>query len=87
MGPRPVSSVWYILGFLLLLAVVQAWLFLPRGRTLPYSEFKALLAAGRVAEVTVSADTVRGQLKEAADREGRGRSRPRAWRTRSSWRN
>ena len=64
MGPRPVSSVWYILGFLLLLAVVQAWLFLPRGRTLPYSEFKALLAAGRVAEVTVSADTVRGQLKE-----------------------
>jgi len=63
-GPRPVSSVWYVLGFLLLLAVVQAWLFIPAGRTIPYSEFKQLLAAGRVAEVTVSQDTIRGRLKD-----------------------
>ncbi len=63
-GPRPVSSIWYVLGFLLLLAVVQAWLFIPTGRTIPYSEFKALLAAGRVAEVTVSQDTIRGRLKD-----------------------
>jgi cell division protease FtsH len=63
-GPRPVSAVWYILGFLLLLAVVQAWLFIPAGRTIPYSEFKSLLAAGRVAEVTISENTIRGRLKD-----------------------
>jgi cell division protease FtsH len=67
MGPRPVSSIWYILGFLLLLALVQLYLFVPSGRTIPYSEFKALLAAGRVAEVTISADTIRGQLRDSQD--------------------
>ncbi len=64
LGPRPVSAIWYILGFLLLLAVVQAWLFIPAGRTIPYSEFKSLLASGRVAEVTISETTIRGRLKE-----------------------
>ncbi len=71
LGPRPISALWYILGFLFLLALVQAYLFVPRGRTIPYSEFKAMLAADRVAEVTVSAEVVRGQLRDAQDSDSR----------------
>ena len=84
LGPRPISALWYILGFLFLLALVQAYLFVPRGRTIPYSEFKALLAADRVAEVTVSAEVVRGQLTRRARIATAAPSPPRAWRTRSS---
>jgi cell division protease FtsH len=62
-GPRPVSPIWYLLGFFLLLAIVQAYLFMPSGRTVAYSEFKALLAEDKVAEVVVTAETIRGQLK------------------------
>ena len=54
---------WYLLGFFLLLAVVQAYLFMPTGRTLPYSEFKSLLARDKLAEVTVNDQAIRGQLK------------------------
>ena len=54
---------WYLLGFFLLLAVVQAYLFMPTGRTLPYSEFKSLLAQDKLAEVTVNDQAIRGQLK------------------------
>jgi cell division protease FtsH len=63
--------VWYVLGFLFLLAIVQAYLFVPRGRTIPYSEFKSLLAADRVAEVTVSTDVIRGQLRDGQDPDSR----------------
>jgi len=54
---------WYLLGFFLLLAVVQAYLFMPTGRTVPYSEFKSLLAQDKLAEVTVNDQAIRGQLK------------------------
>jgi cell division protease FtsH len=65
-APRTVSSTWYILGFFVLLALVQAYLFLPAGRTIPYSEFKALLAADKLAEVTIADQTIRGQIKGVA---------------------
>ncbi len=54
---------WYLLGFFLLLAVVQAYLFMPTGRNVPYSEFKSLLAQDKLAEVTVNDQAIRGQLK------------------------
>jgi cell division protease FtsH len=62
-GPRPVSTIWYLLGFFLLLAIVQAYLFLPSGRPVAYSEFKALLAEDKVADVVITAEAIRGQLK------------------------
>ena len=62
-GPRPVSTIWYLLGFFLLLAVVQAYLYLPSGRPVAYSEFKALLAEDKVADVVITAEAIRGQLK------------------------
>ena len=62
-GPRPVSALWYLLGLFLLLAVVQTYLFMPSGRTVAYSEFKALLAEDKVAEVVITGESIRGTLK------------------------
>jgi cell division protease FtsH len=55
---------WYVLGFLLLLAVAQAAFFSAQaGDTISYSDFKGHVRAGRVQDVTVGPDTVRGVLK------------------------
>ena len=67
--PRPagaMSAVWYVLAFLLLLALGQAFFFtLQSGRTIQYSEFKDLVRQGKVQEVVVAEDRVRGKLKTA----------------------
>jgi cell division protease FtsH len=65
-GPRtpPGSAVWYVLGFLLLLAVAQAFFFqIQSGETIPYSEFKRFVREGKVQEVTLSDERIRGILK------------------------
>jgi cell division protease FtsH len=64
--PRPgqASALWYVLGFLLLLAIAQAVFFsTQQGETITYSEFKHNLRAGRVQDVTIGVDMVRGQFK------------------------
>jgi cell division protease FtsH len=64
LGPgRPGGAVWYVLGFLFLMALAQAWFLAPSGRAVPYSEFKQLVRSGQVAEVTVGDQTIRGVLK------------------------
>jgi cell division protease FtsH len=70
---RPGFSMWYVLGFLLLLAVAQALFLGSGGRSIPYSEFKALVRANQVVEVTVGDQTIAGKLKEARG-EGRQKS-------------
>ena len=62
---RSGGSIWYGLAILLLLALAQTYFLVPTGKTVPYSEFKALLREGKVAEVTVSEETIRGTLKQA----------------------
>jgi cell division protease FtsH len=65
-GPRtaPGGAVWYLLGFLLLLAVAQAFFFqIQSGETIPYSEFKRLVREDKVQEVTLSDERIRGLLK------------------------
>src|ERR671938_677956 len=63
----PGSAMWYVLGFLLLLALGQAFFFsMQSGETIPYSDFKTLLREGHVQEVTVAEDRVRGILKPEA---------------------
>ena len=58
------AAVWYVLGFLLLLALAQAFFFqLSGGETISYSDFKTLVREGKVQEVTLSEDRVRGLLK------------------------
>ena len=64
--PRPAGPaglVWWVLGLLLVVSVAQVFLFLPAGRTLSYSEFKAMVRAGQVAEVAIGPEAVLGQLK------------------------
>jgi cell division protease FtsH len=55
---------WYILGFLILAALGQAFFFsLRSGETISYSEFKARLRGGQIQEVTVAEDRIHGLLK------------------------
>jgi cell division protease FtsH len=63
--PRaPGGAVWYVLGFLLLLALAQAFFVqMQTGDTIPYSEFKSLVRADKVQDVTLSDDRVHGTLK------------------------
>jgi cell division protease FtsH len=64
-SPRPGFSIWWVLGMLLLLALVQAWFIAPSGQPIPYSEFKSLLRSGQVVEATVSDQTISGRLKQS----------------------
>src|SRR5215207_7853893 len=68
----PSSTMWYALGFLLLLALGNAFVFsLQSGQTISYSEFKTLLREGKLQQVTVGEDRVRGQLKQAPEKGSR----------------
>jgi cell division protease FtsH len=69
----PGGAVWYVLGFLVLLALANAFFFqLQSGETIPYSEFKTLVRDGKVQDVTISQDRLRGTRKP----ESGGRGRP-----------
>src|SRR5690349_4925165 len=66
-GPRgaPGSAVWYVLGFMVLLALAQAFFYqLQGGETVPYSDFKNMVRQDKVQEVTLSEDRVRGKLRD-----------------------
>jgi cell division protease FtsH len=52
--------VWYVLGFLMLMALAQAWFLAPAGRQISYSEFKTAVRSGQVTEVVVGEQTIRG---------------------------
>ena len=57
--------IWYVLAALLgILLFQQFWTSYTQIETIPYSQFETLLDQDRVAEVTVSADSVQGTLKE-----------------------
>src|SRR3954463_2169693 len=62
-GGRPAGGVWYVLGFLLLMALAQAWFLAPGGRQVSYSDFKQAVRGGQVAEVYVGEQTIRGTYK------------------------
>jgi cell division protease FtsH len=62
-GGRPGGAVWYVLGFLMLMALAQTWFMTPAGRPVSYSDFKQAVRAGQVAEVVVGEQTIRGTFK------------------------
>jgi cell division protease FtsH len=62
-GGRPGGAVWYVLGFLLLMALAQAWLLAPGGKQISYSEFKNAIRTGQVSEIYVGEQTIRGTYK------------------------
>src|SRR5262245_11222752 len=74
-GPRtaPGGTVWYVLGFLLLLALAQTFfLQLRSGETISYSDFKMLVRQGKVQEVTLSDDRLYGvQKPESGQQKGK----------------
>jgi cell division protease FtsH len=61
-GGRP-AGIWYVVGLLLLMAVAQTFFFPQGGRQITYSEFKAAVRAGQVAEVVVGEQTIRGTYR------------------------
>src|SRR5687767_3870283 len=62
--PRPGQTMWVVLGFLLMLALGQMFFVsLQTGETIAYSEFKAAVRDGRVQDVTVAEDRIRGTFK------------------------
>src|SRR5512139_2494955 len=62
-GGRPGGAVWYVLGFLLLMAVAQTWLMTPGGKQISYSEFKNAVRTNQVSEVYVGQESIRGTYK------------------------
>jgi cell division protease FtsH len=66
-GGRPGFSLWYGLGFLLLLGLAQMYYLAPGGKPIPYSEFKDLVKNGEVTEVTVGDQMIRGTLKQPSE--------------------
>ena len=60
---RPGNAIWYIVGFLVLVAVAQVYFSTPAGRGITYSDFKQAVRAGQVAEITVGEQTIRGAYK------------------------
>ena len=64
---RAGGPIWYFLGGLLLLILVQTWFLAPSGRQLSYSEFKTAVRGGQIAEVFVGEQTIRGTLKRETD--------------------
>jgi cell division protease FtsH len=71
LSPRhPSGAFWWTLGLVLIVGAAQVFFFMPAGRTFSYSEFKAMIRAGQVAEVEIGPDEITGTLKAAPD-EGR----------------
>ncbi|MGE5360862.1 MAG: ATP-dependent zinc metalloprotease FtsH [Bacteroidales bacterium] len=62
--PRPgLSSIWYVLGFILLLAIVQAYYLAGSAPSIPYSQFKDLVRQDKVTDVVVGDQAIRGKMR------------------------
>jgi cell division protease FtsH len=65
-GPRtaPGGAIWYVLGFVMLLALANTFFVqLQTGDTISYSDFKKFVYEDKVQEVTLSEERLRGKLK------------------------
>jgi cell division protease FtsH len=68
-GPGGMSAIWYILGFLLLLAIVQSYFMTGTVPSIPYSQFKDLVAQGKVSDLTIGQQTITGKMATAKGQE------------------
>lgn len=59
MGGKQSFLLWYLFAGVLLVAFIEVLLSQPQGVLIPYSEFKSLLAAGKVTEATLTQDSIR----------------------------
>jgi cell division protease FtsH len=65
LATRPSSPLWYGLAFLVVLIIAQTYFLTPTGKSIPYSEFRALLKSGQVAEVAIGDQVIRGTFKDS----------------------
>jgi cell division protease FtsH len=73
-GPRtapPGGAMWYALGFLLLLALANAFFLKLQTSDISYSEFKTLVREDKVQEVTLSDERLHGVQKVPGDAKGK----------------
>ncbi len=63
MDKKQQFSIWYFLGTLLLLLMMQQFMFRSHVETLAYSDFKKLIAAGKVSDVAITDQVITGTLK------------------------
>ena len=68
---RPISILW-VIGAIAFVVLLQTLAANEGPGAIPYSDFKRLLAEGRVADLTLDATTIRGILKKAADAKDAG---------------
>jgi cell division protease FtsH len=57
-------SLWYFLAALMIMLAIQNFLFAPHTENLAYSDFKALVKAGKVADLSLSERAITGRLKQ-----------------------
>jgi cell division protease FtsH len=65
--PRTHFSIWYIIAAFLIMYMLQIYVFGPKEKEIPYSEFKALVAQGRVKEVKISSQIITGTYEPKAE--------------------
>ena len=58
-------SVWFWIAAFLVMLVIQGMLSAPHTEALPYSDFKALVRAGKVTDVTIGQQVISGHLTPA----------------------
>jgi cell division protease FtsH len=71
-------TLWYFIGVFLLLLAIQTYLANPPAATIPYSDFMALVRAGKMQDVIVAADTIEGSANLAGAQKILS---PAAWKT------
>lgn len=57
---RKSLSIWYVLGPVLVLLALQTFVSVNDVEVLPYSDFKALLGAGKIEEAIIGSEEIRG---------------------------
>ena len=62
--PKAHFSIWYFLIAFLLFSYLQQYLLSSKVETIPYSQFKQLVAQGAVDKLTVGPENITGMLKE-----------------------
>jgi cell division protease FtsH len=62
MGNKQQFTLWYFLGMVVLLFAVQTYFSAAHVEALPYSDFKALLQAGKVKDIKVGSEIIEGTV-------------------------
>ena len=68
-SPKGPFNIWLSLLVLLFFFYLQPYFFSTKVESIPYSQFKQLLADGKVADLTLSPENITGTLTETTAKE------------------